>query len=71
MSKSNLDINVKVTASVNRSTKSIRHVIFAAKKATAMIHRLNVKSNNRRRRSGKPYYRLNGYLTYLKRKRRK
>ena len=71
MNKSDLDINVKVTASVNRLTKGICHVIFAAKKAIAIIHRLNVKSNNRRRRSGKPYYRLNGYLTYLKRNRRK
>lgn len=71
MNKSDLDISVKVTASVNRLTKSICHVIFAAEKAIARLHRLTVKSNNKRRRSGKPYYRLHGYLTYLKRKRRK
>lgn len=71
MNKSNLDISVKVTASVDRLTKSIRHVIFSTEKAIARLHRLNVKNNNKRRRSGKPYYRLNGYLTYLKRKRRK
>lgn len=57
---------------INKLTKSLQRINNAVDLGIARLHKLSIaKNNNKRRREGKPYYRLHTYEVYLRKQCRK